>query len=89
MGPATPGGTCSVIVTGVSGVGVVVDTVGGGNDGVIFITVTKVAGEVAALLLASAGVLAVMESVPSVTRVIVTLATPFTIGAVPMTVEPL
>ena len=78
-----------MIVTGVSGVGVVVDTVGGGNDGVIFITVTKVAGEVAALLLASAGVVAVMESVPSVTRVIVILATPFTIGAVPMTVEPL
>ena len=78
-----------MIVTGVSGVGVVVDTVGGGNDGVIFITVTKVAGEVAALLLVSAGVLAVMESVPSVTRVIVMLATPFTIGAVPMTVAPL
>jgi hypothetical protein len=39
-GPVTPGGTCSLIVTGVSGAGVVVDTVGGGRDGVIFVTVT-------------------------------------------------
>ena len=69
-----------MIVTGVSGVGFVVDTVGGGNDGVIFVTVTEVAGEVAALLLVSAGVLAVMKSVPTVTSVIVMLATPFTIA---------
>lgn len=88
-GPVVPGGTCSVIVTGVSGAGVVDDTVGGGRDGVVFVTVTEVAGEVAALLLASAGVLAVIESVPTGRFEIVMVATPPTIGAVPIGVEPL
>jgi hypothetical protein len=77
------------MVTGVSGVGVVVDTVGGVREGVDFVTVTVVAGEVAALLLVSAGVLAVMVFVPSGSVEVVIVAIPLTIGAVPMGVDPL
>jgi hypothetical protein len=88
-GPVVPEGTCSVMVTGVSGGGVAVDTAGGGRVGVNFVTVTEVAGEVAALLLASPGVVAVMRSVPSGRVVVVMVATPLTMGAVPMGVEPL
>src|ERR1700730_7754480 len=50
--------------------------------------VTMTEGEVAGLLLASPGVLAVMGSVPSGKVVIVIVATPPMIGAVPMSVEP-
>ena len=54
----------------------------------VLVMVTTVAGDVAALLLASAGVLAVMESVPT-GKVTVIEATPFAIGAVPSGFEPL
>ena len=87
--PVVPGGTCSVIVTGVSGAGFVVDTVGGGSAGVDFVTVTKVAGDVAALLFVSEGVLAVIEFVPSGRLEVVMVATPLMIGAVPIGAEPL
>jgi hypothetical protein len=55
--------------------------------GADFTTVTMTVGEVAGLLLASPGVLAVIGSVPS-GRVIVMVATPPMIGAVPIGVEP-
>jgi hypothetical protein len=86
--PVTPVGTVSVIVTGVLGGGVVDDTAGGGNTGVSFVTVTVVAGEVAGLLFASPGVLAVIGSLPIGSVVTVIVATPPTIGAVPITVPP-
>jgi hypothetical protein len=41
-GPETPGGTCSVIVTGVPGAGFALETVGGGNVGVFLLTVIVV-----------------------------------------------
>ena len=55
--------------------------------GAAFTTVTTTGGEVAGLLLESPGVLAVIVSVPS-GRVTVIVATPPTIGAVPIGVEP-
>ena len=51
-------------------------------------TVTTTEGEVAGLLLASPGVLAVIGSVPSGRLVTVMVATPPMIGAVPIGVEP-
>ena len=56
--------------------------------GVVFVTVTIVAGDVAELLFASLGVLAVIGSVPAGSVVTVMVATPLTIGAVPIGVEP-
>jgi len=57
--------------------------------GAVFPTVTVVAGEVAGLLFASPGVLAVMESLPSGRFDTVIVATPPTTGAVPIVVPPL
>jgi hypothetical protein len=56
--------------------------------GVPLLTVTIVAGEVAGLLFASPGVLAVMGSVPTGSVVTVMVATPPTTGAVPIVVPP-
>jgi hypothetical protein len=53
------------------------------------ITVTIVAGEVAGLLFASPGVLAVMESLPTGRVVIVIVATPPTTGTLPIGSVPL
>jgi hypothetical protein len=57
--------------------------------GAVFPTVTETGGEIAGLLLASPGVLAVIWSVPSGRLDTVIVATPPTIGAVPIGVEPL
>ena len=89
MGPVTPGGTFSVIVTGVLGAGLALETDGGGSTGVVFVTVMVVAGEVAGLLFASPGVLAVMGLEPMGRLEIVIVAVPPTTGAVPMGVPPL
>ena len=48
-GPDTPGGTVSVIVTGVPAVGLFVDTTGIGNTGVSLLTVCERGPEVAEL----------------------------------------
>ena len=56
--------------------------------GVVFVTVTTVAGDVAELLFASPGVLAVIGSVPAGSVDTVIVAMPLTIGAVPIGVEP-
>ena len=56
--------------------------------GAVLTTVTETEGEVAGLLLASPGVLAVIGSVPSGRLDIVIVATPPTTGAVPIGVEP-
>jgi hypothetical protein len=48
-GPDTPGGTVSVIVTGVPAVGLFVDTTGGGSTGVTLLTVCERGVEVAEL----------------------------------------
>jgi hypothetical protein len=56
--------------------------------GVAFVTITTVAGDVAGLSFASPGVLAVIGSVPAGSVVTVVIAMPFTIGAVPIGVEP-
>jgi hypothetical protein len=48
-GPDTPGGTVSVIVTGVPAVGLFVDTTGAGNTGVSLLTVCESGAEVAEL----------------------------------------
>jgi len=56
--------------------------------GVDFVTVTIVAGEVAGLLFASPGVLAVIGSLPTGRFVTVMVATPPTTGAVPIGVPP-
>jgi hypothetical protein len=56
--------------------------------GVPLLTVTTVAGEVAGLLFTSPGVLAVIGSEPTGSVVTVIVATPLTIGAVPITVPP-
>jgi hypothetical protein len=87
-GPGTPDGTGSVIVTGLLGVGFVLETVGAGSTGVVFVTVTVVAGEVAGLLLESPGVLAVIGSLPTGRLLTVIVATPPTTGAVPIGVDP-
>ena len=57
--------------------------------GAVLTTVTETGGEVAGLLLASPGVLAVIGSVPSGRFDTVMVATPPTIGAVPIGVVPL
>ena len=57
--------------------------------GAALTTVTTTEGEVAGLLLASPGVLAVIGSVPRGRLLIVMVATPPMIGAVPIGVEPL
>ena len=57
--------------------------------GAVLTTVTMTEGEVAGLLFASPGVLAVIGSVPSGRLVTVMVATPPTMGAVPIGVEPL
>src|SRR5258708_21214539 len=51
-------------------------------------TVTETGGDIAGLLLESPGVLAVIGSVPSGRLLTVIVATPPTIGAVPIGVEP-
>jgi hypothetical protein len=56
--------------------------------GVVFVTVTTVAGDVAELLFASPGVAAVIGSVPTGSVDTVMVAVPFTIDAVPIGVEP-
>jgi hypothetical protein len=56
--------------------------------GAVFTTVTETGGEVAGLLLASPGVLAVIGSVPRGRLLTVIVATPPMIGAVPIGVEP-
>ena len=84
----TPLGTVSVMVTGVPKTGFEEETAGGGRTGVALTTVTVVAGEVAALLLESAGVDAVMGSLPKGCGGTVRLATPLLMGAVPRTVVP-
>ena len=52
-GPDTPGGTVSVIVTGVPKTGLGDDTTGGGNTGVALLTVCERGAEVAELLFVS------------------------------------
>jgi hypothetical protein len=52
-GPDTPGGTVSVIVTGVPAVGLFVDTTGVGNTGVSLLTVCERGAEVTELWFAS------------------------------------
>src|ERR1700748_1974281 len=56
--------------------------------GAVFTTVTETGGEVAGLLLASPGVLAVIGSVPKGRLLTVIVATPPMMGAVPIGVEP-
>jgi hypothetical protein len=77
-----------VIVTGVPVEGFVLETVGAGRTGVVFTTVTEVAGEAAALLLLSAGVLAMIGFVPIGRLFTVIVAVPPVTGAVPITVVP-
>jgi hypothetical protein len=88
-GPVTPGGTVSVIVTGVFGVGLELETDGGGSTGVVFVMVMTVTGEVAGLLLASLGVVAVMGLEPTGRFGTVIVAVPSTTGAVPIGSAPL
>jgi hypothetical protein len=88
-GPDTPEGMGSVIVTGVFGGGLFEDTIGATRTGVAGVTVTIVADEVAGLLFASPDVVAVMGSVPTGKEGTVIVATPFTMGAVPIGVVPL
>jgi hypothetical protein len=86
--PVAPAGAIAVKVTGWL-------TIEGLRDdvtvtvGTVFTTVTIVAVEVAGLLLVSPEVVAVMGSVPTGKLGTVMVATPPTIGAVPMGVEPL
>jgi hypothetical protein len=89
IGPATPGGTCSVIVTGVFGLGFVLETPGAGSIGVVLVIVTTVIGDVAGLLFASPGVVAVIGLEPTGRFGTVMVAVPLTTGAVPMGVVPL
>jgi hypothetical protein len=78
----------SVIVTGVLGGGLFEDTIGATRTGVTGVTVTIVADEVAGLLFASPDVVAVMGSVPTGRFETVIVATPPTMGAVPIGVVP-
>ena len=85
--PVAPAGAIAVKVTGW------LTTEGLRDDVTVsvaaaFPTVTVTGGEVAGLLFESPGVLAVMGSVPSGRFVTVMVATPPTIGTVPMGVEP-
>ena len=88
IGPETPEGMGSVIVTGVFGGGLFDDTIGATRMGVAGVTVTIVADEVAGLLFASPDVVAVMGSVPIGKEGTVIVATPPTMGAVPIGVVP-
>lgn len=88
-GPDTPDGIGSVIVTGVLGGGLFDDTIGATRTGVAGVTVTTVAEDVAGLLFASPDVVAVMGSGPTGKVETVIVATPPTIGAVPIGVVPL
>jgi hypothetical protein len=85
----TPVGIGSVIVTGVLGAGLFEDTIGATRTGLDDVTVTTVGAEVAGLLFASPEVVAVMGSVPTGKEGTVIVATPLTIGAVPIGVVPL
>jgi hypothetical protein len=87
-GPDTPEGMGSVIVTGVFGGGLFEDTIGATKTGVDGVTVTMVADEVAGLLFASPEVVAVIGSVPIGNEGTVIVATPPTMGAVPIGVVP-
>jgi hypothetical protein len=87
-GPVTPLGMGSVIVTGVFGGGLFEDTIGATRTGVGCVTVTTVGAEVAGLLFASPEVVAVMGSAPTGRLETVIVATPPTMGAVPIGVEP-
>src|SRR5580704_11511523 len=88
-GPVTPAGMGSVIVTGAFGAGLFGVTIGATKTGVVCVTVTIVAVEVAGLLFVSPEVVAVMGSVPTGKEGTVIVATPPTIGAVPIGVVPL
>jgi hypothetical protein len=89
-GPVTPGGMGSVIVTGVLGAGLFGVTIGATRTGVVAcVTVTIVGADVAGLLFASPEVVAVMGSVPTGKDGTVIVATPPTMGAVPIGVVPL
>jgi hypothetical protein len=80
----------SVIVTGVLGAGLFEDTIGATRTGVVAcVTVTIVGADVAGLLFASPEVVAVMGSVPTGKDGTVIVATPLTMGAVPIGVVPL
>src|SRR3954466_12404206 len=83
-GPETPEGMGSVMVTGVFGGGLFEDTIGATRTGVPGVTVTIVADDVAGLLFASPDVVAVIGSLPTGKEGTVIVATPPTIGAVPM-----
>jgi hypothetical protein len=89
MGPLTPEGIGSVIVTGVFGAGLFEDTIGATRTGVAGVTVTTVGAEVAGLLLLSPDVVAVMGSAPIGKFETVIVATPPTMGAVPIGFVPL
>ena len=86
--PVAPVGAVAVKVTGWL-------TIEGLRDeitvtvGAVFTTVTETGGETAGLLFESPGVLAVIWSVPSGRFDTVIVATPPTIGALPIGVEPL
>jgi len=88
-GPVTPGGMGSVIVTGVFGGGLFEETIGATSTGTAGVTVTVVGAEVAGLLFESPDVVAVMGSEPTGKVEVVIVATPPTIGAVPIGVVPL
>jgi len=85
--PVAPAGAVAVKVTGWLMIEGLSDDVTL-TVGAVFTTVTEAGGEVAGLLLLSPGVLAVMGSVPSGRLLTVIVATPPTIGAVPIGVEP-
>jgi hypothetical protein len=87
-GAVAPAGTVAVKVTGELGAAGLDDDVRAIVTEVLA-TVTVTAGEVAGLLLASPGVEAVMRSVPIGREGTVSVATPFTTGAVPNGVDPL
>ena len=89
MGPLTPVGIGSVIVTGVFGGGLFEDTIGATSTGVTGVTVTVVGAEVAGLLFESPEVVAVIGSAPTGKLETVIVAVPLTIGAVPMGFVPL
>lgn len=88
-GPVTPEGMGSVIVTGVLGAGLFGVTIGATKTGAAAVTVTVVGVDVAGLLFASPEVVAVIGSVPTGKDGTVMVATPPTIGAVPIGVVPL
>lgn len=86
--PVAPAGAVAVKVTGWLMIEGLRDDVTV-TVGAVLTTVTETGGEVAGLLLASPGVLAVIGSVPRGRLVTVMVATPPMIGAVPIGVEPL